>query len=196
MAERKANIERKTRETNITLSLDLDGQGEAKMGTGVGFLDHMLELFARHGLVDLQVTAQGDTQVDAHHTTEDVGIVLGQAIREALGSRKGLARFGDATVPMDEALASVALDLGGRGVCVFNAKFPSPKVGDFDSELVEEFFRAVASNGGMNIHVNVPYGGNTHHISEAVFKAFARAFEQAARVHPRVKGVPSTKGVI
>ena len=196
MAERKASIERKTRETNITLSLDLDGQGEAKMSTGVGFLDHMLELFARHGLVDLQVTAQGDTQVDAHHSTEDVGIVLGQAIREALGSRKGLARFGDASVPMDESLASVALDLGGRGVCVFNAKFPSPKVGDFDSELVEEFFRAVASNGGMNIHINVPYGGNTHHISEAVFKAFARAFEQATRVHPRVKGVPSTKGVI
>jgi len=196
MADRTARVERNTKETQITLSLNLDGRGEANIATGVGFLDHMLDLLARHGLIDIELKAQGDTHTGAHHTTEDVGIVLGRALREALGDRAGLSRFGDASVPMDDSLASVAVDLGGRGVCVFNATFPSPKIGDFDSELIEEFFRAVAGNAGMNLHVNVPYGGNSHHISEAVFKAFARALATATRTRPGSEGVPSTKGVI
>jgi len=196
MAERKARIERKTRETQIVLELNLDGAGRSKVSTGVGFLDHMLELLARHGLLDLDIAAQGDTRVDAHHTTEDVGIVLGQALREALGDRKGITRFGDACVPMEDSLAQVAIDLGGRGACVFRAAFSSGKVGEFDTELVEEFFRAVSANAGMNVHVIVPYGTNSHHVSEAIFKAFARALETATRLNPRVQGVPSTKGML
>jgi imidazoleglycerol-phosphate dehydratase len=196
MPQRTARLERETKETRIVLSLNLDGKGESKVSTGVGFLDHMLDLLARHGLLDLEVTARGDTRVDAHHTTEDVGIVLGQALRTALGDRAGLTRFADRAVPMEDSLAQVALDLGGRGACVFRASFPSPKVGDFDTELVEEFFRAVAMNAGMNVHILVPYGTNAHHVSEAVFKAFARALEEATRIHPRIQGLPTTKGVI
>lgn len=196
MAERKAHIERSTQETHVKLTLNLDGSGVGKVETGIGFLDHMLGLLARHGLLDLELTATGDIHVDGHHTTEDVGIVLGQALREALGDRNGITRFGNALVPMDDSLAQVAIDLGGRSVCVFNAGFPSSKIGEFDTELIPEFFRAVATHAGMNLHVNVPYGTNSHHVSEAVFKAFARALEMATRIHPRVQGVPSTKGVI
>ena len=196
MADRIAEIERNTKETQIKAKLNLDGSGKSSVETGIGFLDHMLDLLARHGLLDLVLTARGDIHVDGHHTTEDVGIVIGQALRQALGDRKGIARFGDAAVPMDDSLAHVALDLGGRAVCVFNAELPSAKIGEFDSELIEEFFRAVASNAGMNLHINVPYGANSHHVSEAIFKAFARSLEMATRLHPRVRDVPSTKGVI
>jgi imidazoleglycerol-phosphate dehydratase len=196
MATRKAEIRRKTRETEITLTLVVDGDGTGNVATGVGFLDHMLDLLARHALLNLTVKAQGDTQVDAHHTVEDVGICLGQALREALGDRKGIRRFADAAVPMEDSLAQVALDLGGRGALVYNATFPAPKVGDFDVELVEEFLRALTANAGMNLHVNVPYGRNSHHVAEAVFKALAKALDQAVQLDPRIKGVPSTKGVL
>ena len=196
MSDRTAEVKRDTRETRVSVGLNLDGGGAAKMATGVGFLDHMLDLLARHGLMDITVQADGDTRVDAHHTTEDVGIVLGQALREALGDRKGIRRFGHASVPMDDSLADVAVDLGGRAVCVFNVEFPAPKVGEFDTELVEEFLRALAMNAGMNLHVNVPYGGNAHHVSEAIFKALARSLEMATRIDPRVKGLPTTKGLM
>jgi imidazoleglycerol-phosphate dehydratase len=194
MASRQSEVRRRTKETDVTLSLALDGRGAAAVSTGVGFLDHMLDLLARHGLLDLTVKAKGDTHVDAHHTVEDVGICFGQALKEALGDRQGIRRFGDCAVPMEDALAQVALDLGGRGGLVFNVAFPAPKTGDFDVALVEEFFRALAGNAGMNLHVNVPYGKNSHHVAEAVFKSFARALDQAAQLDPRVKGVPSTKG--
>jgi imidazoleglycerol-phosphate dehydratase len=194
MASRRSEVRRKTKETDVTLSLSLDGRGAAVVSTGVGFLDHMLDLLARHGLLDLTVKAKGDTRVDAHHTVEDIAICFGQALKEALGDRKGIRRFGDCAVPMEDALAQVALDLGGRCALVFNVAFPTPKTGEFDVVLVEEFFRAVAANAGMNLHVNVPYGKNSHHVAEAVFKSFARALDQAAQVDPRVKGVPSTKG--
>ena len=196
MAERTAEVNRETRETQARVSLNLAGGGKAEVATGVGFLDHMLDLLARHGLMDIRVEATGDTHVDAHHTTEDVGIVLGQALREALGDRKGIRRFGQASVPMDDSLANVAVDLGGRSVCVFNVEFPAPKVGEFDTELVEEFLRALAMNAGMNLHVNVPYGDNSHHVSEAIFKALARSLEMATRLDPRVKGLPTTKGLM
>jgi imidazoleglycerol-phosphate dehydratase len=196
MASRKAEIQRKTRETEVTLSLALDGSGSADIATGVGFFDHMLDLLTRHGLFDMTIKAQGDVHVDAHHTVEDVGICLGQALQKALGDRRGIRRFGDAAVPMEDALAQVALDLGGRGALVFNAQFPSERTGDFDMELVEEFFRALTTNGGMNLHVNAPYGGNSHHVAEAIFKAVARALDMATQLDPRVKDVPSTKGVL
>ena len=196
MASRKSEVRRKTKETDVTLSLVLDGGGAGAISTGVGFLDHMLDLLARHGLLDLTVKATGDTHVDAHHTVEDVGICFGQALKEALGDRRGIRRFGDCAVPMEDSLAQVALDLGGRGALVFNVAFPTPKTGDFDVVLVEEFFRAVAGNSGMNLHVNVPYGKNSHHVAEAVFKSFARALDQAMQLDPRIKGVPSTKGML
>ena len=196
MAPRKAEVRRKTVETEVRLSLALDGQGEGRIKTGVGFLDHMLGLLARHGIFDLDVQAIGDTHVDAHHTVEDVGICLGQALRDALGNRTGIRRFADSAVPMEDALAQVALDLGGRGALVFRAEFPTEKTGEFDVQLVEQFLGAVAANAGMNLHVNVPYGRNSHHIAEAVFKALARALDQATQTDPRVKGVPSTKGVL
>lgn len=196
MAARKAEIKRKTKETDIALVLEIDGDGKSDVATGVGFLDHMLDLLARHSLMDLTIKAFGDTQVDAHHTVEDVGIVLGQALKEALGERKGIRRFGDCAAPMDDSLAQVALDLSGRGALVFNAAFPSDKAGEFDLELVEEFFRAFAHNAGMNLHINVPYGRNSHHVAEAIFKALAKALDQAVQLDPRIKGVPSTKGVL
>ena len=196
MGARKAEVRRKTKETDVTLTLALDGSGAGAIATGVGFLDHMLDLLARHGLMDLTVKAKGDTHVDAHHTVEDVGICLGQALREALGDRKGLRRFGDSAVPMEDSLAQVALDLGGRGALVFRAEFPSEKTGEFDVHLIEEFLRAFAANAGMNLHVNVPYGRNSHHVAEAIFKALAKALDQATQVDPRVKSVPSTKGVL
>ena len=196
MASRKSDIRRKTRETEIALSLKLDGEGRSEISTGVGFLDHMLDLLARHGLFDLRIKASGDTQVDAHHTVEDVGICLGQALKEALGDRAGIRRFGRMAVPMEDSLADVALDLSGRGMLVYNVKFPSDKSGDFDVQLVEEFLRALALNAGMNLHVNVPYGRNSHHVAEAIFKALAKALDAATQLDPRVKGVPSTKGVL
>lgn len=194
MNERISSIKRKTRETDITLSVNLDGTGASSVKTGVGFFDHMLDLLARHALIDLNISAAGDLHIDAHHTVEDVGIVLGQAIEKAVGDKCGINRYGWAIVPMDESLAQVALDLSGRAALVFNVKFPSPVIGDFATELVEEFFNAIAQNAKMNLHINVPYGRNSHHIAEAIFKSFARALRMAVTIDPRDTGVPSTKG--
>ena len=194
MASRIAEIVRKTSETDIRLTLDLDGQGRAEVATGVGFLDHMLELYARHGLMDLAVACQGDLHVDAHHTTEDVGICLGQAIDRALEARAGIRRYGHAVLPMDETLVTMAVDLGGRPYWVWNAPMPAPKIGTFDSELVADFWQAVCTQGRMNLHVLLHYGRNTHHISEAIFKGLARSLRMACERDPRSEGVPSTKG--
>ncbi len=191
---RKATIERVTKETQIKLSLEIDGTGESKICTSVPFLDHMLDLFARHGLFNLQVDARGDIDIDFHHTVEDIGIVLGQAFKEALGDKKGVRRYGQASVPMDETLASVAVDISGRPYLVYHVSLPKVKIGEFDVELVREFFQAVVNNLSANIHVNVMYGDNVHHIVEACFKAFARAMDQATQVDPRIEGVMSTKG--
>jgi imidazoleglycerol-phosphate dehydratase len=191
---RTASVKRKTLETDITLSLNLDGEGRDSIATGVGFFDHMLTLFSRHSKIDLDVKATGDTHVDFHHTVEDVGIALGQALKDALGDKAGIERYGWAMLPMDEAIARVALDLSGRPYLVFNASFPADKVGDFDSSLVEEFFRAIVTNAALTLHIEVPYGRNTHHMAEAVFKGFARALRTAVRVTG--KGIPSTKGTL
>jgi imidazoleglycerol-phosphate dehydratase len=193
---RTATIQRQTAETNIQLTLDLDGTGRAEVATGVGFLDHMLTLLARHAVVDLTVRAEGDLAVDQHHTVEDVGICLGQALRQALGNKEGIRRYGHFTLPMDETLATAAIDLGGRFALVFRADFPAAKIGDFDSELVEEFWQAVAANALCNLHILVHYGRNSHHISEAIFKATARALRMAVEADPRMSGVPSTKGTL
>ena len=195
MAEpRSAEIVRKTRETDIRLRLDLDGSGRSTVATGVGFLDHMLELFARHGLFDLEVACTGDLHVDAHHTTEDVGICLGQAIDRALGDKAGIRRYGHVVLPMDETLVTCAVDLGGRPYFAWQAPMPATKIGDFDSELVADFWQAVAVNGRMNLHVLLHYGRNTHHVSEAIFKGMARTLRDASEADPRGRGVPSTKG--
>ncbi len=191
---RTAKVLRQTKETKVDLSLDLDGRGRATVSTGVGFFDHMLDLLARHALVDLDLAAEGDLHVDFHHTVEDVGIVLGQAIEKAVGDKRGIYRYGWAIVPMDESLAQVAVDLSGRPAFVFNVRFPSGTIGQFPVELVEEFLKALATSGRMNLHVTVPYGTNNHHIAEAIFKGFARALRIAATIDPRQKGVPSTKG--
>ncbi|ANA41269.1 MULTISPECIES: imidazoleglycerol-phosphate dehydratase HisB [Geobacter] len=191
---RKAAIERVTKETQIKLSLDVDGTGEAKVCTSVPFLDHMLDLFARHGFFNLQVDATGDIDIDFHHTVEDIGIVLGQALKESLGDKKGVRRYGQATVPMDETLASVTVDISGRPYLVYHVSLPKVKIGEFDVELVREFFQAVVNNLGATIHLNVMYGDNVHHIVEACFKAFARAMDQATQVDSRIQGVMSTKG--
>lgn len=193
---RKSEIRRKTKETDINLSFCVDGSGNANVNTGIGFFNHMLDLFSKHGLFDLEVYAKGDLDVDAHHTVEDVGIVFGQAIKEALGDKKSIKRYGTTFVPMDEALAMVALDLSGRPFLVFEASFENSRVGDMDTELIEEFFRAVAFNAGMNLHIKVLYGKNTHHMIEAVFKAFGRALDEAARIDDRIYGVMSTKGIL
>ncbi len=195
-SERSAEIKRKTRETEIRLKLSLDGQGRAEVSTGVGFLDHMLELFAKHAIVGLTVHCRGDVQVDDHHSTEDVGIALGQAIEKALGDKAGIRRYGHCVLPMDETLVTCAVDLGGRAFFAWNAAMPSPKIGMFDSELVAEFWRAVAFNARMNLHVLLHYGANTHHISEAIFKGLARSFRDACERDSRAEGVPSTKGVL
>ena len=192
--DRTAKLSRQTKETKIELSLDLDGKGVASVHTGVGFFDHMLDLLSRHGLLDLDVDAEGDLQVDQHHTVEDVGIVLGQALEKALGDKRGICRYGWAIVPMDESLAQVALDLSGRPAFVFNVVFTGPAIGDFASELVEEFFKALATSARMNLHIAVPYGTNNHHIAEAIFKASAKALRQAVSKDPRSDDVPSTKG--
>jgi imidazoleglycerol-phosphate dehydratase len=193
---RTATIHRQTAETNIQLTLDLDGAGRAEVATGVGFLDHMLTLLAKHAVVDLAVRAAGDLQVDQHHTVEDVGICLGQALREALGNKEGIRRYGHFTLPMDETLATVAVDLGGRFALVFRADFPAAKIGDFDTQLIEEFWNAVAANALANLHILVHYGRNSHHVSEAIFKATARALRMAVEADPRMSGVPSTKGTL
>jgi imidazoleglycerol-phosphate dehydratase len=193
---RTATIKRQTAETNIQLTLELDGTGRADVETGVGFLDHMLTLLAKHAVIDLTVRAAGDLQVDQHHTVEDVGICIGQALKEALANKAGIRRYGHFTLPMDETLATVAIDLGGRFALVFRADFPAAKIGDFDTELVEEFWRAVAANALANLHVLVHYGHNSHHISEAIFKSAARALRMAIEADPRMSGVPSTKGTL
>jgi imidazoleglycerol-phosphate dehydratase len=185
---------RKTRETDVKVTLDLDGEGRTTASTGVGFLDHMLDLLGKHAGFDLEVRATGDTHVEAHHTVEDVGICLGTALASALGDKRGLRRFGSASVPMDEALADVSLDLSGRPFLVFEVTFPTEKTGEFDAQLAEEFLRALAVHAGMTLHVRVPYGKNTHHIAEAVFKGMARALREAVALDPRVRDVPSTKG--
>ncbi len=191
---RTASIDRKTAETDIQLTLNVDGSGRADIATGVGFLDHMLTLLAKHAAVDLTVRAKGDLEVDQHHTVEDTGICLGQALKQAIGDKAGIRRYGHFTLPMDETLATVALDLGGRFALAITADFPSAKIGDFDTELVEEFWRAFAANAVCNLHILVHYGRNSHHISEAIFKGTARALRMATEPDPRMTGVPSTKG--
>ena len=191
---RTAEISRETKETQIRLALNLDGSGNGSQRTGVGFFDHMLDLLARHALLDLSVHAEGDLNVDSHHTVEDVGICLGQAIEKALGDKRGIFRYGWAIVPMDESLAQVAIDLSGRPAFVFNVKFTGEMIGTFPVELVDEFWKSVATNARMNLHVTVPYGNNNHHIAEAIFKATAKALRQAVSHDPRNTDVPSTKG--
>jgi imidazoleglycerol-phosphate dehydratase len=193
---RTSSSSRQTRETRIRVELDLDGTGKSSVETGVGFFDHMLDLLARHSLIDLTISAEGDLQVDAHHTVEDVGIVLGQTLDKALGDKAGIGRYGWAIVPMDESLAQAAVDLSGRPAVVFRAEFPGESIGGFPAELVGEFFRALANSARMNLHVVVPYGTNNHHISEAIFKAVARALRQAVAIDSRTQGVPSTKGTL
>lgn len=191
---RNSTIVRKTRETDIRLSVELDGAGKSDLETGVGFLDHMLELFARHGAVDLTVQAEGDRHVDDHHTVEDIGICLGQAVADALGDKQGICRYGAMTLPMDETLVRSVIDLSGRPYFVYRVSIPSPKIGNFDSELVEDFWQAFATNAGCNLHIESFYGRNSHHIAEAVFKATARALRQAVAIDAREQGIPSTKG--
>ncbi len=193
---RSAAIERITKETKIKLALTIDGTGSARICTSVPFLDHMLNLFARHGLFDLDVEASGDIDIDFHHTVEDIGIVLGEAFKQALGEKKGIRRYGQASVPMDETLASVAVDISGRPYLVYHVSLPKVKIGEFDVELAREFFQAFVNHCGLNLHINVMYGDNVHHIIEACFKAFARALDAASQLDPRVEGVMSTKGVL
>lgn len=193
---RTGRIERQTAETQIALQLNLDGTGQSQVKTGVGFLDHMLDLWARHAVVDLEVSAKGDLQVDQHHTVEDVGICLGQALREALGDKAGIRRYGHFTLPMEETLVTTALDFSGRYFLVFQAEFPTSKIGEFDSELVEDFWQATAANALCNLHIVLHHGRNSHHIGEAIFKCAARALRMAVESDPRVKGIPSTKGTL
>ncbi|HEX5273503.1 MAG TPA: imidazoleglycerol-phosphate dehydratase HisB [Gemmataceae bacterium] len=193
---RAARLRRETGETRIDLAIDLDGAGRADVATGVGFFDHMLTLLAKHGLIDLTVKADGDLQVDAHHTVEDVGICFGRALAQALGDKAGIRRYGHMTLPMDETLVTVAVDLSGRPFCVWRAEVTPETLGTFSAALAEEFWRAVSSAGAFNLHVLLHHGRNTHHIIEAIFKATARALRQAVEPDPRVSGVPSTKGVL
>ena len=193
---RTARIERKTAETQIELELNLDGAGNSQINTGVGFFDHMLTLLAKHAAIDLTVSASGDLHVDQHHTVEDVGIAFGQAIKKALGDKTGIRRYGHFTLPMEETLVTSAVDLSGRYAMVFQVGFPSSKIGEFDSELVEDFWQATAANALCNLHVMLHHGRNSHHVSEAVFKATARALRMAVEPDPRISGVPSTKGTL
>ncbi|MFM8572386.1 MAG: imidazoleglycerol-phosphate dehydratase HisB [Pirellula sp.] len=193
---RTSQLERKTAETQIELKINLDGSGKNLIHTGVGFLDHMLVLFSKHALIDLEIKAIGDLHIDAHHTTEDVGICLGQAVRDSLGDKSGIRRYGHQVLPMEETLVTSAVDFSGRSYLVFNAPMTSPKIGDFDSELVEDFWQAFASNAQCNLHVLLHYGRNTHHIAEAIFKATARAIRTAIEIDPRQHGIPSSKGVL
>ena len=192
---RTASIKRKTKETDVEVSVDLDGQGAASVSTGIGFLDHMLDLLARHSSIDVTVQAKGDLHIDHHHTTEDVGIALGQAVKQALGDMRGITRYADVHVPMDEALTRVAIDISGRPFLVFKAEFVRDKVGTFDTELVQEWFQAFAMNAGITLHAQTLYGTNDHHIAESCFKGLARALRIAVAIDPRSKDeVPSTKG--
>jgi len=189
-------MERNTAETQVTLSLNLDGSGAADVDSGIGFLDHMLTLFAKHSGCDLSVRAAGDVQVDDHHLTEDIGIVLGQALKQALGDKRGIRRYGDILLPMDEALVQAAVDCSGRPYVVWAVPIPQPKVGNWDTELAEEFFRALAVNGGLTLHLRLLSGTNSHHIVEGAFKACARALREAVSLDPREQDVPSTKGTL
>jgi imidazoleglycerol-phosphate dehydratase len=194
---RSASVKRDTAETKISLSLDLDGIGKADIATGIGFLDHMLTLLARHSLIDMTIKAVGDLEVDDHHTAEDVGIALGQAFRQALGDKKGIVRYADCLMPMDETLTRVAIDISGRPFLVFRTAFPTQKIGTFDSELVREWFQAFAINAGVTLHVETLYGANSHHIAESCYKGLARVLRAAVSVDPRTKDmVPSTKGTL
>jgi imidazoleglycerol-phosphate dehydratase len=192
---RKGTVARKTKETDVAVEIDLDGSGRSTVATGIGFLDHMLDLLARHSRIDITVKAKGDLHIDHHHTTEDVGIALGQAVKQALGDMKGITRYADVHVPMDEALTRVALDISGRPFLVFKVEFIRAKIGEFDTALVQEWFQAFATNSGITLHVETLYGTNDHHISESCFKALARALKGAVEIDPRAKDeVPSTKG--
>jgi imidazoleglycerol-phosphate dehydratase len=193
---RRAEISRKTGETDVRLELAIDGSGKADIQSPAGFLNHMLTLLARHSLLDLKVAASGDTGVDLHHTVEDIGICLGQALDKALGAKEGITRFASVAVPMDEALAEVALDLSGRPCLVYNVTFPGERIGDFETQLVGEFLQALVTNARMTLHVRASYGSNDHHIAEAIFKGIARALKAAVAIDPRVAGAPSTKGVL
>jgi imidazoleglycerol-phosphate dehydratase len=193
---RTAEIDRRTAETEIHVKLTLDGSGAGERQTGVGFLDHMLDLLARHGRLDLDVRARGDLQTGGHHTVEDVGICIGQALDQALGDRAGITRYGQATVPMDESRASCAIDISGRGLCAFEASLPPGAIGNFDHELAEEFFRALATNARLTLHLTIEAGTNVHHVIEAAFKALARALRVAVSLDPTEHGVPSTKGTL
>lgn len=192
MADRKSKISRKTKETDITLQINLDGQGKYELDTGIGFLDHMLSHLSKHSKIDLTLKAKGDLEVDQHHTVEDVAICLGEALVEALGDKKGIARYGNSAVPMEDALANVALDLSGRPFCVYNVEYRTEKVGDFDVECVEELLRSFANHGKFNLHITVPHGTNSHHIAEAIFKAIGQSLGQAVKITG--KDIPSTKG--
>jgi len=192
---RKASLDRKTTETQIAVSINLDGTGAYDVKSGVGFLDHMLELLARHSLIDIKVRAKGDTHIDFHHTTEDIGIALGQAFAKALGNRKGIRRYADCQLPMDEALTRAAIDVSGRPYLIWKVEFSRPKIGEFDTELVREWFQAFATNAGVTLHVETLYGDNCHHIAESCFKALARVLRGAIEIDPRQKDrIPSTKG--
>lgn len=193
---RKHAISRQTAETNIELEFSIDGDGQANIQTGVGFLDHMLVLFSGHGLFDLKVECDGDVEVDDHHTTEDIGIALGQAFKEAIGDKSGITRYASVSIPMDEALATVHIDISGRPHLVYNVSGLKDKVGTFDTELVQEFFQGFVNHAGVTLHIHVEYGTNTHHMIEAIFKAFARSLDKASSINPRIKGIPSTKGLL
>jgi imidazoleglycerol-phosphate dehydratase len=194
---RKAQIKRETAETRIEIGIDLDGEGRADIATGIGFLDHMLTLLARHAMIDMLIRAEGDTHIDDHHTAEDVGIALGQAVREALGNKAGITRYADCLLPMDETLSRLALDISGRPFLVFKAEFPTQKIGTFDSELVREWFQAFAMNAGVTLHAECLYGANSHHIAESLFKGLARVLRMAVAIDPRAASrVPSTKGTL
>lgn len=193
---RRHVVSRETAETKIELDFLMDGEGKGKINTGVGFLDHMLVLFTGHGLFDLDVTCDGDMEVDQHHTTEDIGIALGQAFKQAIGDKAGITRYASVSIPMDEALATVHIDISGRAHFVYQVEGLKDKVGNFDTELVQEFFQGFVNHAGVTLHIQLEYGTNTHHMIEAIFKAFARALDQASLLNPRVKGIPSTKGVL
>lgn len=192
---RTAKVERKTKETDIKLTLNLDGKGQYSIDTSIPFLDHMLSLMCKHGIFDMKLKAKGDINVDFHHTVEDIGIVFGKAVKQAFGDMKGISRFGQATVPMDEALASVSLDISGRPYLVYKVEIPKKsKIKNFDTDLIEDFLQAFVSNSGITLHVGSPYGRNMHHIIEAIFKALGKALKNAVSFEPRMKGIPTTKG--
>jgi len=191
---RKAKIQRKTAETDISIEINLDGKGNGAVSTTVAFIDHMLNLFARHGLFDLVIKGKGDTHIDDHHLIEDIGICLGDAVKKALGTKKGIVRYGSATVPMDESLCSASIDISGRPYLIYNVEFKSRKIGTFDFSLIREFFKSFSDHSGMTLHINLVYGKNNHHMAEAIFKAFALALRKAVTIHGRIEGILSTKG--